>query len=202
MKIKLLLPTIIILAGTVIWLIAQKTSLPAIVKEFSEHHVGEAIDSFNGVKVYYNGAISHVSERNLAADGYNIGLKYQCVEFVKRYYYERFNHEMPDSYGNAKDFFDESVIDSALNKKRNLVQYTNGSKWRPAAEDLIIFDGSAFNQYGHVAIITKVSDDSIEIIQQNPGPAARSRISLPLTNEHGKWKVENDRALGWLRKQS
>lgn len=67
--------------------------------------IGMVVDEFNGVKVYYNGSISNVSGRNVAKDGYSLGLKYQCVEFIKRYYYERFNHKMPDSYGHAKDFF-------------------------------------------------------------------------------------------------
>jgi len=48
--------------------------------------------------VYYNGSVGHVSGRNLVPDGYNPGLKYQCVEFVKRYYYQHLNHKIPDSY--------------------------------------------------------------------------------------------------------
>jgi len=60
--------------------------------------VGEKVDSLNGVYVYYNGSVGHVSGRNLVPDGYNPGLKYQCVEFVKRYYYQHLNHKIPDSY--------------------------------------------------------------------------------------------------------
>lgn len=70
----------------------------------SEHTVGQAIDSLNGVYFYYNGSVDNVVGRNTTADGYNLGLKYQCVEFVKRYYFEHFNHKMPNSYGHAKDF--------------------------------------------------------------------------------------------------
>jgi surface antigen len=33
--------------------------------------------------------------------------------------------------------------------------------------DLDIMDGHTFNTYGHIAIISKVSVDKIEIIQQN-----------------------------------
>ncbi len=68
--------------------------------------IGQKVDSLNGVVVYYNGGVNHVADRNVTKDGYNLGLKYQCVEFVKRYYYEYFHHKMPDNYGNAKDFFD------------------------------------------------------------------------------------------------
>jgi hypothetical protein len=50
--------------------------------------IGQQIDSLNGVSVFYNGSFGNISGRNITKDGYNLGLKYQCVEFVKRYYYE------------------------------------------------------------------------------------------------------------------
>jgi surface antigen len=161
----------------------------------------QKLDSLNGVVVYYNGDVSTISERNLTNDNYNLGLKYQCVEFVKRYYYEKLNHKMPDSYGNAKDFFNEKVEDGKLNKKRNLIQYKNPSNTIPKIEDLIIFSGNNFNRYGHVAIISKVTENQIEIIQQNPGPFGKSRIKIDFKKINGKYKIQNDRVLGWLRKE-
>jgi len=161
--------------------------------------VGQALDSLNGVKVYYNGGVGHTGDRNVSEDGYNIGLKYQCVEFVKRYYYEYYYHKMPDSYGNAKDFFDNSVKDGQISKKRDLIQFTNPSKSKPAIGDLIIFDGTAGNPYGHVAIISKVTAQTIEIIQQNPGPFASSRINLSLDSSSNSFKIQETRLLGWLR---
>ncbi|MEN9347706.1 MAG: hypothetical protein RLZZ77_1217 [Bacteroidota bacterium] len=168
---------------------------------FAKHEVGTAIDSLNGVKVYYNGSVSHVKDRNVAPDGYNIGLRWQCVEFVKRYYYEFYHHKMPDSYGHAKDFFDQSLADGAYNKKRNLNQYTNPSTSRPQVGDLIIFNGHPLNFYGHVAIVSKVADKEIEIIQQNPGPMAPSREKIPLENKDGKYHLNYSLLLGWLRKK-
>ena len=55
--------------------------------------------------------MNNVSGRNVTVDGYNLGLKYQCVEFVKRYYYKHYRHKMPNSYGNAKDFFIAQISD-------------------------------------------------------------------------------------------
>lgn len=52
-----------------------------------EHTVGEQIDDLNGVAIYFNGGVNTVEGRNLTPDGYNLGLRYQCVEFVKRYYF-------------------------------------------------------------------------------------------------------------------
>lgn len=161
--------------------------------------IGQEIDSLNGVKVYYNGEIGHVDGRNLSKDGYNLGLKYQCVEFVKRYYYEHYKHKMPDSYGNAKDFFNASLKDGALNPQRNLKQYLNPSASRPQVGDLLIFDGHSGNKYGHVAIVSEVREDEVQIIQQNPGPGARSRIWIDLVTEEGKYKIDYARIMGWLR---
>ena len=45
--------------------------------------VGVKIDSYKGVSVYYNGKVSSVLGRNTTKDGYNLGLKYQCVEFAQ-----------------------------------------------------------------------------------------------------------------------
>jgi surface antigen len=162
-------------------------------------YIGQPIDSFNGVEVYYNGMVGHTGGRNVSADGYNIGMKYQCVEFVKRYYYERYGHKMPDAYGNAKDFFDGELADSGFNAKRGLTQYRAGSRYKPVAEDLIIFKGHTSNPYGHVAIVTNADDTSVSIIQQNPGPFGKSRVSFKMGFTGAVWRIDNELALGWLR---
>ena len=172
-----------------------------LVEQKVERQVGQRIDSLNGVLVFYNGKVSNVTARNKAADGYNLGLKYQCVEFVKRYYYEHLNHKMPESYGHAKDFFDKNLADGQKNTQRNLSQFTNPGRTKPKVDDLLIFDGTPSNEYGHVAIISKVTDDKIEIIQQNPGPYSKSRESFPLIKRDERWEIKDSRLLGWLRKE-
>ncbi|MPM06083.1 hypothetical protein SDC9_52378 [bioreactor metagenome] len=165
-----------------------------------EYTIGKPVDSLNGVYVYYNGPISNVCGRNVSADGYNIGQKYQCVEFVKRYYYQYLHHKMPDSYGHAKDFFNTKLKDGQKNKARGLIQFSNPGKSKPKPDDLVVFGGTDHNPYGHVAIISFVSNSEIEIIQQNPGPYASSRVRYPLKKINGKWKINNENILGWLRK--
>lgn len=183
-------------------LFAFAASIAAVVSFTSKKNfkIGDKIDSFNNVDVYYNGSISNVSGRNVTADGYNLGLKYQCVEFVKRYYYEYYNHKMPNSYGHAKDFFRTGLKDGTKNTDRNLTQYTNPSANKPQVGDLLIIDGDVFNTYGHVAIISNVSDDEIEIVQQNTGGAENTRATYSLVNSNNRWKIDHKRALGWLRK--
>ena len=166
----------------------------------SKYEIGQKIDRFNNVIVYYNGETENVNGRKLTKEGYNLGLKYQCVEFVKRYYYEHLNHKMPNSYGHAKDFFDSNIKDGGKNKQRGLIQYSNPSKTKPEVNDLVVYSETIFNKYGHVSIISKVSKNEIEIIQQNPGIYRGSRKTFKLENKNGKWKIENKRILGWLRK--
>ena len=163
------------------------------------HRVGDVIDEFNGVKIFYNGAINNTTERNLSPDGYNIGLKYQCVEFVKRYYYEHLGHKMPESRGHAKDFFDPKIKHGDLNPARGLYQYRNPGDVKPEVNDLVVLRPWLFNRYGHVAIISKASDKEIEVVQQNPGPFGNSRETFSLAFKEGKWIVQNDRLLGWMR---
>lgn len=160
---------------------------------------GDILDSLDGVYVYYNGGVGQVHERHLSEDGYNIGLKYQCVEFIKRYYLLHFGHKMPDPYGHAKDFFDPKLSDGTINTQRALTQYTNGSVSCPRKGDLIVFAPTVKNKYGHVAIISTVSESDVEIIQQNPGPKGPSRKNFPLECPDGKWTITNERVLGWLR---
>jgi surface antigen len=195
MKKRLLIFLILCLTGFVIYKVTKRINLNL------NYEVGQHLDSLNNVVVFYNGGVDNSSGRNTSPDNYNIGIKYQCVEFVKRYYYEHLNHKMPDAFGNAKDFYDKDLSDGELNTKRNLVQYKNGSKSKPKADDLLIFSGSTFNKYGHVAIVSSVDENEIEIIQQNPGPFGKSRDKIKLKNIDSLWTLDNDRLLGWLRKE-
>jgi len=165
----------------------------------SRAQFGDPVDELNGVNVYYNGATSNTNGRSTSKDGYNFGLRYQCVEFVKRYYFERLGHRMPDTWGHAKDFFDGSVSQGSLNTARGLLQFRNGGSSPPKVEDLIVFGASLSNQYGHVAIVSEVNSGRIEITQQNAGPGGASRVNIGLEHRDGAWFVRNERVLGWLR---
>lgn len=184
-------------------LLAFAASIAAVAVRFNynkDFEIGDKIDSYNNVNVYYNGSIGNVSGRNTTPDGYNLGLKYQCVEFVKRYYYEHYKHKMPNSYGHAKDFFQKGLADGSKNAGRNLTQYNHPSKTKPQPGDLLIIDGNVFNTYGHVAIVSNVSGHDIEIVQQNAGGYDNTRATYTLEHTNNRWKIGHDRVLGWLRK--
>ncbi len=176
-------------------------STVVVAQTQNTYTVGQAIDSLNGVPVFFNGEVAHVSGRNVAPDGYNLGLQHQCVEFVKRYYYAHLDHRMPDSYGHAKDFFDARLKDGQVSAARALIQYSNQSSTKPRADDLLIYRATREEPYGHVAIIAEVIGDSIEIIQQNPGPNEPSRERHSIAFSEGRWYIGNERIQGWLRKE-
>ena len=161
---------------------------------------GVKVDAYKGVEIYYNGSVGNVSGRNTTSDGYNLGLKYQCVEFVKRFYYEYYNHKMPDSYGHAREFYNGSVSDGGYNKQRDLTQFSQGSNTKPKANDLIVFGPTPFNKFGHVAIVSKISEGKLEIAQQNPGVGNSSRATYSLYDNGNGWIVGNQYVKGWLRK--
>ena len=160
---------------------------------------GQVLDSYRGVKVYYNGSIKNVVGRNTSPDGYNLGLKYQCVEFAKRFYYQVYNHRMPDSYGHAKDFFNPGLADGENNKARSMTQFKNHSLDKPRKNDLVVSGPTKHNAFGHLFIITEVGSDYIEFIQQNPGVGKPSRDQLDLVYKNKKWIIDSPEILGWLR---
>jgi hypothetical protein len=160
--------------------------------------VGTIIDIYNGVEVYYNGKnFKNVLGRNTTKDGYNLGLKFQCVEFVKRYYYETYGHKMPNSYGHAKVFYDMELGDVGLNRDRGMWQYANVREELPQVDDILVYGPHAGNPFGHVAIITEVGEDYIKLIHQNKGKTPREQIKLVKFMEYVTIADYNIR--GWLR---
>lgn len=158
--------------------------------------IGAVIDSYKGVPVYYNGMDNTKSfGTSYSKAGYYFGMKWQCVEYVKRFYYVAKNHKMPQTYGNARDFFDGAIAQGGFNKARGLMQYRNGGNVKPNTDDLLVFNDT---KYGHVAIIDKVTSKYIEVIQQNVLKKTRRKYTLKKLD--GNYYVGDKRKpAGWLR---
>ncbi len=167
----------------------------------NKYEVGDAIDSLNHVLVYYNGGIRHSNGISKSSDGYEFGSKYESKEFINRYYYQFYNHKMPVQKEDPTDFFNPNIKDGYWNKDARLTQYRNPSKSKPKVGDILVIKGNILDLNGHVAIITKVVGNEVEIIQQNPGPNTASRETYELTKtENGLYKLRQKQLLGWLRK--
>jgi hypothetical protein len=158
--------------------------------------VGKVLDTYRGVPVYDNGLLFFRSYgRHYSQDGYYYGQKWQCVEFIKRFLYAAKHHKMPDVMGHAKSFFDDTLPDGALNPKRGLIQYRNGSAETPRPDDLLVFTDT---KYGHVGIVTEVGPATVEIIQQNILFHTRQRLTLVSSNGH-RFVTTPRTPAGWLR---
>ncbi len=196
MKTILKISTIFILLLTAIYFIFLSGTYPlrSIAGSLKE---GAVTDEYKGVKVYNNGPDYPKSHgKHYTADSnYYFGKKWQCVEFIKRYYFLALNHRMPDGSGHAKDFFDAEVKHGRLNKRRALLQFRNRGKDKPLPDDILVFGGT----YGHVAIVTWVAEDKLEVIQQNIFMRPRQKFSI--TKEGENYIVGETRSpIGWLRK--
>lgn len=165
------------------------------IREMSK--IGTEVDSYKGVPVYYNGLLYTRSYgKHYSIDGYYYGQKWQCVEYIKRFFFDAKNHRMPDVMGNARDFFDSTLQQGEKNKRRGLFQYKNGGNVKPKVDDLLVFTDT---KYGHVAIVTKVDTNSIEVIQQNIYGKPRAIFHLKV--ENGNYYVGKEKKpAGWLRK--
>jgi surface antigen len=170
--------------------------LVAAAIAWNDRNTGVVIDQYKGVEIYDNGPLAFKSHgRHYSASGYYWGQKWQCVEFVKRFYDEAMGHQMPDVWGHAKDFFDPLVEQGGLNAGRGLAQFRNGGNEAPAVDDLVVFDGG----FGHVAIVREVGSNFVEVAQQNIYRRPRARLEVTATN--GNFVVRPSNVLGWLRKK-
>lgn len=175
--------------------VSQRQKSKVVANTFK---VGEKVDSFNQVYVYHNGRdYTQGHGYHYGKDKYLLGQKWQCVEFVKRYYYEVFNHKMPNVYGNATNFFYTKIPHGKHNADRDLIQYKNGHTEKPKVHDSLVFQNS---KYGHVAIVSRVAKDYVEIVQQNILYTPREK--LPLYQENNKYTIgKKYKPVGWLRKE-
>ena len=165
----------------------------------SEIKCGDSIGSHNGITAYYNdGFNSCGSGRHMSRDGYSYGFKWQCIEYVRRYYKDYLNHKMPNRYGNASDYFINTLAHGSLNTERDLIQYKNGYTEKPKEGDILVFQNIA-PPYGHVRLVTKVNGSVINVIEQNTGTSCYSTLSLSQSGQN--WTISDD-CTGFLRKQN
>lgn len=122
---------------------------------------GGLLGSFNNVNVYSNGDSGFRSDDYNNYNGTSTGMKWQCVEFVNRYYLQVYNMNIRIAGENAKDYYRKA-------SDRGLVAYSNGivGTVEPQVGDIIVSEGTSRND-GHVAIVRKVTSDKIYLVQQN-----------------------------------
>jgi surface antigen len=144
-------------------------------------------------------AYSNLADPHESCDGWGTyGLQYQCVEYVRRFYFlvkgmETREGKMDRRWnGNASTYFKTA-------SQKGLDAFENGGVVPPQPEDIITFAGGP---YGHVAIITAVLLDRVEFIEQNFSLSGTGTLPYnPVTHYVDNRVVSSETFVveGWLR---
>jgi hypothetical protein len=135
------------------------------------------------------------------------GLKWQCVEFARRWLLV----EQGAVFGDVETASDlwgkvQSVIRISDGTRIPLDSYLNGASEPPQVGDLLIY-AKEYLDTGHVAVVTKVEAENglLELGEQNflnqqwPGNYARQ---VGLAQRGGRYWVLDAYVLGWKRMKS
>ncbi len=97
-------------------------------------------------------------------DGIYMGVKWQCVEFARRWMYLNKGYIF-DDIAMAYDIFRlRTVTVVADDSELPLHSFVNGAKRPPEIGSLVIWkEGGEFEMTGHVAVVTELTDDSVGV---------------------------------------
>ncbi|KPI86537.1 putative Trypanothione synthetase [Leptomonas seymouri] len=136
------------------------------------------------------------------------GFKYQCVEFARRWLFERKGLVLPDVNWACHIFQLKTVKDAATAEDVPVVPVRNGTEARPEPDTLLIYPSSESNAVGHVGAITEVGDDYVCVADQNyrfHKWESSYAYKLKLKHENGVWTIIDDIdpddaevPLGWI----
>jgi hypothetical protein len=119
----------------------------------------------------YKRDITDDSQESMYWNGIYTGIKYQCVELARRYYLIKYGL-LFDEVRMAKDIAHLHTIYSMENKR--YIQWpTYLNAGLPIVGSLLIWDITKEYPQSHVAIVTKVTQKYVEVIEQNYGSGRR-----------------------------
>ena len=156
------------------------------------------------VEAYSNGNDSYTSnEWNFLYEVF-MGMKWQCVEYARRWLFIRKGCVF-DSVEGAADMWTQldSVQRVVDGKCFALKKYPNGSPSPPKNESVLIYPRSdAGLPFGHVAIIVDVLPDFIRVAEQNYYPyywSGNYSRQIPYALINGGYYIQgDDPILGWM----
>ena len=120
------------------------------------------------VKAYSNGDESINSRESNSLYGVYMGVKWQCVEYARRWLFIRKGCTFRD-VNTADDMWHElKYVTRVVDRKQFPIQrYSNGSPTAPKVGTLIIYQQNSRLTVGHVAVIVNVVPGFIHIAEQN-----------------------------------
>ncbi len=118
-----------------------------------------------GIECYMNGGYNK-GEENWMEDRIYLGIKWECVEFIRRYLIKTkgitFNR-----IKNAKDLINMDEFKKINKSKIKINHYKNGDEIINIGDIIIIEDKMNKNDEGHVCIVSAKNENKLEIIEQN-----------------------------------
>lgn len=183
---------------------SKQQSLPAECTTQCRSTFGEVLGvGVGNVPAYSNCNANCVVFSPNKNEGTYTGIKWQCVEYARRWLLVN----KGVVYGDvdiAADIWNLDKVTRVKDKRAyTLSTYPNGNVTVPAVGDLLIY-AKAYLNTGHVAVVSKVDTKSntIQVIEQNfdntkwSGDYARS---IPIVKEKNKYWVLDSYLLGWKR---
>ncbi len=157
------------------------------------------------VPAYSNGDDSYVSMRHNSLYGVYMGMKWQCVEYARRWLFIRKGCTFKDVDMASDMWYQLSYVERVVDGRHfPLKRYPNGSPTPPKKDSFIIYKQNSVFPVGHVAVIVDVVPGYIRIAEQNyyfdywRYDYAR-QISLIFQN--GYYYINDDRIYGWMEIQ-
>lgn len=136
--------------------------------------------------VYSNGPTYGSSSYN-SVEGYSTGLRYQCVELCRRFYFQYYGKKM-GADANAKDFFSKC-------SSWNMTAFANGGVMAPKPGDILCYNEKAGGGMGHVEPIVEVGPDYVIVVRQNVYPS--THVGQRYSRQGNTINVAN--LQGWIR---
>jgi CHAP domain-containing protein len=147
---------------------------------------GTQVGSFNGVPIYSNGSGTGTSTGYNSvptpSGPYTTGLKWQCVEFAVRYYYQVYGKRIRIA-GDAWAYFGNAQAEG-------LTAISNGATSPPRPGDILCF-GGGWQGNGHLAIVTQVGSGYVLAAQQNVrNNAGDASFRYPMSLLGGRYYID------------
>lgn len=177
--------------------------LPEVCTIGCSQEYGETLgQSYSGVPAYSNCNSSCVVYEPNTVSGIYTGIKWQCVEYARRWLLINKGMVFGD-VDLAIDIWDSIHFYTRVSdaEKIPLESFPNGSAQPPERGDLLIYAKTLFGT-GHVAVVVSINieTETVEVAEQNftnlPWSDKYSR-NLELINRNGRYWLLDPFLIGW-----
>jgi len=157
----------------------------------------------SNVAAYSNGNDTYYSNENSYLYGTYMGLKWQCVEYARRWTFLRKSSVFASVVGASNMWDQLKYVERVADKQKfPLKRHPNGSPTLPTNESYLIYPIQKDMPFGHVAVIVDVLPNAIRIAEQNfyfhywPHNYARK---IPFVFRNGLYYIEDQyEVYGWM----